>query len=247
MPLNVPPPHRRAVLAGLFAGLFAGVLALPFAGRAFAENGTKRIGIIGGGHIGSTFAALWSKAGYEVLVASRHPEELKGLVESLGPKARAGTPADAFAFSDAVFLAIPYSAYPAFAKEHAAALKDKIVIDAGNATQGRDGAVYEEVAAEGIAAASRKYLPGARIARAFNAINYKIFVAQANRPAPRMAVPIAGDDEAVAVARILVADAGFDPVVVGPLKEADRFAMGSPGFGHDLPAPELKAKLGLKP
>ncbi len=42
-----------------------------------------------------------------------------------------------------------------------------------------------------------------------------------------------------------VRDAGFDPVVVGSLKDADKFAMGTPGFGHDVTAPELKEKLGL--
>ena len=61
-----------------------------------------------------------------------------------------------------------------------------------------------------------------------------------------MAIPIAGDDpEALKVEEGLIRDAGFDPVVVGPLKDADKFAMGSPGFGHDVTAPELKEKLGL--
>jgi predicted dinucleotide-binding enzyme len=61
-----------------------------------------------------------------------------------------------------------------------------------------------------------------------------------------MAIPIAGDDpEALKVAEGLVRDAGFDPVVVGPLKEADKFAMGSQGFGHDVTASEMRQKLGL--
>ena len=61
-----------------------------------------------------------------------------------------------------------------------------------------------------------------------------------------MAIPIAGDDAAaVKVAEGLVRDAGFDPVVVGPLKDADKFAMGSSGFGHEATAPELREKLGL--
>ena len=54
-----------------------------------------RIGIIGAGNIGSTLGGLWAKAGHAVMLSSRHPEELKGLVESLGPKASAGTPAEA--------------------------------------------------------------------------------------------------------------------------------------------------------
>jgi predicted dinucleotide-binding enzyme len=43
-----------------------------------------RIGIIGAGMIGSTLAKLWSEAGHEVRLASRHPEHLKDLVEHSG-------------------------------------------------------------------------------------------------------------------------------------------------------------------
>jgi hypothetical protein len=73
-------------------------------------------------------------------------------------------------------------------------------------------------------------------------------VHEANRPAPRLAVPIAGDDVvAVQVAAGLVRDAGFDPVVVGNLKDASRFQMGGPGYGQQVSAAELRQKLSLKP
>ena len=234
---------RRSTLTLLAMGL-AGA-ALP--ARAQSEE-SKKIGIIGGGNIGGTLGRFWTKAGYEVLIASRHPEELKPLVESLGPKARAGTPGEAIAFGEAVLIAVPYKAYPDISAQYGAALKGKIVIDAGNAVQSRDGVVYDEVERSGIGAVSAKYLGGARIVRAFNAANYKLFLKNAGRPAPRMAVPIAGDDAgALDLAQRLVSDAGFDPVVVGPLETARTFHMGAPGFGHELSAPELKAKLGLTP
>lgn len=236
----------RRIVRGLAS---AALLATLAASPALAQSETpKRIGIIGGGNIGGTFAKLWSKAGYEVFVSSRHPEELKGLVESLGPKAKAGTPNEAIAFADAVLIAVPYKAYPDLKAQYGEALRGKVVIDAGNATKARDGEVYDEVEKAGIAAVSAKYLQGARIVRGFNAANYKVFEKNAGRPAPRMAVPIAGDDpKAVEAVKTLVTDAGFDPVVVGPLKDADRFAMRSPGFGHDLSAPELKEKIGVSP
>ena len=42
---------------------------------------------------------------------------------------------------------------------------------------------------------------GARVVRAFNQLNFKVFLSEAHRPAPRVAVPLAGDDaEALAVA-----------------------------------------------
>ncbi|AWN43707.1 NADPH-dependent F420 reductase [Methylobacterium durans] len=233
---------RRAALA-----LALGLLALPAHAQ---EAGTKplRIGIIGAGKIGGTIGTLWVRAGHEVMFSSRHPEELKGLVEGLGARARAGTPAEAIRFGDAVFVAVPYKAYPQLGADHGEALRGKIVLDAGNATQARDGDLHAEVAANGIGATSAKFLAGARLVRAFNAANYRIFEANANRPAPRMAVPIAADDAAaLELGGRLVADAGFDPVPVGMLKDADRFAMGSAGFGHNLSAPDLRAKLGLAP
>jgi len=77
-------------------------------------------------------------------------------------------------------------------------------------------------------------------------MSYKIFASEANRPAPRLAVPIAGDDpEAVRVAGGLVRDAGFDPVVVGKLADAKLFQRGGPGYGQQVSAVELKQKLSL--
>ena len=95
---------------------------------------------------------------------------------------------------------------------------------------------------------SQKYLPGTRLVRAFNTLNYMIFAREANRPDPKLAVPIAGDDaEAVKVAAGLVHDAGFDPVVVGKLADASRFQTGAPGYGQAVTAAELKQKLSLTP
>lgn len=234
-------PGRRAVLA-LAAGL---VLAGP---AALAQDSPKRkIGVIGAGNIGGTIGGLWVKAGHEVMFSSRNPEQLKPMVEALGPKARAGTPEEAVRFGDVVFVAVPYKAYPELGKAIGPALAGKVVLDAGNATKARDGELYDEVQANGIGATSQKYLAGAKLVRAFNAANYKIFSKNAaERAGGRMAIPIAGDDAAaLTVAEGLVRDAGFDPVVVGPLKDAAKFAMGSPGFGHDQTASELRQTLGL--
>ena len=41
-----------------------------------AEAHPLKIGIIGAGRIGGTLATLWAKAGHEVFVSSRHPEQL---------------------------------------------------------------------------------------------------------------------------------------------------------------------------
>ncbi len=128
------------------------------------------------------------------------------------------------------------------------ALKGKITLDACNAVAARDGAIAAEVERNGIGVTSQKYLAGTRLVRAFNTLSYMIFAREANRPDPRLAVPIAGDDvEAVQVAAALVRDAGFEPVLVGKLADARRFQRGAPGYGQAVSAVELKQKLSLLP
>lgn len=237
---------RRGLLAAGGAWLFGAALR-PRGVRAQPAAG-MRIGIIGAGHIGGTLGGLWVKAGHPVMLSSRHPEELKGLVASLGPLASAGTVAQAIAFGDALFIAVPYGALPQIGQDYGAMLQGKVMLDACNAVASRDGTVADEVEQEGIGVVSQKYLSGARLVRAFNTMSYMIFAREANRPPPRLAIPIAGDDpEAVRVASRLVADAGFDPVVVGQLADARRFQRGGPGYGQAVSAAELRQKLSLAP
>jgi 8-hydroxy-5-deazaflavin:NADPH oxidoreductase len=234
---------RRTGLATL-----VGAALWPLRLRAQTNGGKSRIGIVGSGHIGGTIGGLWVKAGHPVLFSSRHPEELKDLVARLGPLAQAGAVDKAIAFGDVVFVAVPYGALPQIGRDHAAALNNKIVLDACNAVAARDGAIAEEVERAGIGVTSQKYLAGTRLVRAFNTMSYMTFAREANRPAPRLAIPIAGDDgEAVRVASALVRDAGFDPVLVGKLADARRFQRGNPGYGQPVSAAELRQKLNLKP
>jgi predicted dinucleotide-binding enzyme len=241
-------PSRRALLGAGGALAFLVVLR-PWRALAQAAGGPKlRIGAIGSGHIGGTIGGLWVKAGHPMLFSSRHPEELKDLVAGLGPLAQAGTVAQAIAFGEALFVAVPYEALPQLGQDYGPELNGKIVLDACNAVAARDGLIADEVEQNGIGITSQKYLPGTRLVRAFNTLNYMIFAREANRPDPKLAIPIAGDDpEALRVADGLVRDAGFEPVVVGKLADARRFQRGGPGYGQPVSAAELKQKLSLTP
>ena len=245
MPRDEPVNRdRRALLAA--GGALVGLALWPL--RTSAQN-KLRIGVIGSGHIGGTIGGLWVKAGHPVLFSSRHPDELKDLMTSLGELAQAGSVERAIAFGDVLFIAVPYGALPQIGKDYGAALKGKIMLDACNAVATRDGgALADEVGREGVGVVSQKYLTGARLVRAFNTLSYKIFATEANRPDPKVAVPVAGDDsEAVQTAAGLVRDAGLDPVVVGKLADASRFQRGGPGYGQAVSAAELKQKLSLTP
>jgi len=145
------------------------ILGAAFRPRRALAQGKQRIGIIGSGHIGGTIGGLWVKAGHPVLFSSRHPEELKDLVSGLGELAQAGTVDQAIAFSDVLFIAVPYAALPQIGRDYGAALKGKIMLDACKAVAPRDGnTLADEVEQEGVGVVSEKYLSGARLVRAFN-------------------------------------------------------------------------------
>src|ERR1700691_2647718 len=106
----------RVALVVLWASAILVMPGLPV-GAASAAPQPLKIGIIGAGKIGGTLATLWVQAGHEVLISSRHPDELKGLAQSLGPKAHVGTLREAALFGDVVLISIPYGALPQVGKD----------------------------------------------------------------------------------------------------------------------------------
>ena len=206
-----------------------------------AEKSPLKIGIIGSGNIGSTLGESWIKAGHEVLFSSRHPEQLQELVKKLGPKAHAGTTREAATFGDVILVSVPYAALPEIGRDLAKELPGKIVLDTCNPVPRRDGKMAEEARAKGTGIASPEYLRGARLVRAFNTLGVTRLRSAAFRQGERVAIPIAGDDKAaIQVASRLVEDAGFDPVLVGPLTSAKQFDQGGPLYGKAVSARELR-------
>lgn len=242
---------RREFLQGAAvaaAGLALAGLPLAAPPAARAQDRGMKIGVIGSGRIGGTLGGLWVKAGHEVMFSARNLEEVKKLAAGLGPKARAGTPKEAAAFGEAILVAVPYSALPALGQELAGELKGKVILDACNPIPRRDGDMAVGAQAKGTGVASPEFLPGARLVRAFNSVGYNALRSEAHRAGERVAIPLAGDDQAaLKIVSRLVEEAGFEPVVVGSLARAKEFDVGTPVFGKALTARELRRGLGLTP
>ncbi len=228
---------------------FLFLLAALCASPAFSQTARPmKIGVIGSGRIGSTLGGLWARAGHEVMFSDRDPEQSARAAQAAGARARTGSVAQAVDFGDVVLVAVPYGALPAVAKEAGAALKGKIVINPNNPVPSRDGEMAVQAKEKGAAVSAAALLPGARTVRSFNAWGYALMQREANRPAPRMAMPLAADDpEALQVGVRLVSDAGFDPVPAGSLAASKAFDLGSPVSGRVLTAAELRQALSLKP
>ena len=223
-------------------GLAAGAAAVaPFAAFAqAAEDAPLKIATIGSGRQGGALGALFARQGHPVMFSSRHPEDLKDLAASAGPTAQAGTVEQAVKFGDVVLLVVPYTAVEEIGKDYGPALAAKrLVIDVSNPIARRDGeAIVNWVAEQGGAGlATAKLLPGARLVRAFNAINFRRLPEDSHRAGDPVGVPIAGDDPAaVALATRLIREIGFEPVLVGGLAMGKYLVPGTPLAGEHTPA-----------
>jgi predicted dinucleotide-binding enzyme len=232
-------------------GFLLALAAASIARPALAQKPMK-IGVIGSGRIGSTIGGLWVKAGHDVMFSDRDPEQVKRAIDGLGPdlkpKARSGSVQEAVAFGEAILIAVPYMALPAIQQQVGEQLKGKVVIDPNNPVASRDGEMGAQAREKGAGVSTAALLPGVRVARAFNSWGYTTMAREANRPAPRMAIPVAADDPiALKVGMQLVNDAGFDAVAAGSLAASKAFDLGSSVSGRVLTAPELRQALQLQP
>jgi predicted dinucleotide-binding enzyme len=245
--MKISVPLCGSLVAAAFA-LFALTTDRPLTAQSAAQQARPlKIGIIGAGNMGGPLGVTWAKAGHQVLWATRNPAELMPLVQQAAPRASAGYADAAAFFGDVVVLAVPPNAVPQLGRDLGELLRGKIVIDITNPRADRDG---EEQTARwlemGAGQAMASYLPGARVVKAFNALGARMLA----EPAPngvRIGVPIAGDnaEDRELVAR-LVRDAGFEPVIVGPLARAKDFDRGTSVWVTGMNAQQVREALGVR-
>jgi 8-hydroxy-5-deazaflavin:NADPH oxidoreductase len=205
-----------------------------------------KIGILGAGKIGGTLATLLTRAGHDVALAnSRGPETLADQVAALGPRAHAATAADAAAFGELVVLAVPLFRHAELDPEPFAG---RIVVDADNYYPERDGHIAaldeKKATSSGLLA---EQLPGARVVKAFNTINWR-HLGELGRPdapaADRRAVPVAGDDAAAKAVLVgLIDEIGFTAVDAGTLADSWRQEPGTPVYGAEVTPTEATTLL----
>jgi len=203
------------------------------------------IGIIGAGHIGGQVARAAIANGYDVVISnSRGPETLAGLIEDLGPKARAATPAEAAEAGEFAVVAVPLKAYE---DVPVAPLEGKIVIDANNYYFERDGHI--DVLDTGEATVTgllQEHLPTSRVAKGFNHIMAKDITTDgtpAGTPNRRALATSSDFDDAAALVTSLFDEFGFDTVNAGPLSESWRFERDRPAYVVRQNRDELVANL----
>jgi 8-hydroxy-5-deazaflavin:NADPH oxidoreductase len=190
------------------------------------------IGIIGAGALGSNAARLLAKSGISATIANRRgPESLAGLVGELGPSIKAGTVAEA-ASADIVLVAIRWVDLDK-ALGGLPAWNNRIVIDGTNPVAFLDPDSPDAkdpsnpLAAYGIKAIDfggkhssemfRKFVPGARVVKAFNHFDVNVLPEPAVSGGQRVLFYSGDDADAKAEVRKLIERTGYFPVDLGVL------------------------------
>jgi len=174
--------------------------------------------VVGTGAVGEALAGNLVKHGIDVQLASRDAEKNRQLAAKLGPRARA-VETKAVEGVDVVFLAVPAAAAVAVLEE-ATGIKNAIVVDCTNPLTWDAGPVHAPPEEGSVAAQLARRFPGVRVVKAFNTFGAE-FHGDPKLGATTADVYLAGDDaEAKRAVSELATTLGFEPVDVGPLRNA---------------------------
>ena len=182
-----------------------------------------RIGILGSGLMGGKLGTLFAKAGHEVVFSyARSDRKLKRLAREAGPRASAGTPADAVRDADALLLAVHWSRVDDVLAQ-AGSVSGQVLISCSlpmNATDTALAIAHTSSGAETLAKKARR----AKIVAAFGTVPSEVLFdvfGSRRRTRQRPSLLYCGNDEASkTVAARLIGDVGFEPVDLGPLRMA---------------------------
>nr|WP_107906362.1 NAD(P)-binding domain-containing protein [Streptomyces chartreusis] len=194
-----------------------------------------KIGIIGAGNIGGNLTRRLTSLGHDVSVAnSRGPQTLTELAEETG--ATAVRVDDAARGAEIVVVTVPVKAVPNLPSGLLdGAAEGVAVVDTGNYyPKQRDGRI-DAIEDEGLTESRwTERQIGHAVIKAFNGTFAQDLLDRA-RPegsADRMALPVAGDDEAAKrKVMALIGEMGFDTVDAGGLDDSWRQQPGTPVYG----------------
>lgn len=184
-----------------------------------------KIGILGTGDVGRALGKAFLTLGHDVQMGSRSAANEKALAwaEEMGPKASAGTFADAAAFGEIVVLAtLGVANESALKSAGAERLRGKLVIDTTNPLD-FSGGMPPKLAVSGTDSAGervQRLLPDARVVKAFNTVGSP-FMFRPDFPGGPPDMFIAGNDEdsKKQVAAILT-DFGWGVIDVGGIESS---------------------------
>lgn len=180
----------------------------------------RKVTIAGAGNVGSALAKNLLRHGIDVQIAASDLASARKAATALGERARAVELATLRESVDALLLAVPATAAPAVLEAARGLPTGTIVVDCTNPLRWQDGPVHTPPPEGSTTAQLAKQFPALRHVKAFNTFGAEFH----DRPelgASRADLYLAGNDaDAKSAVTELARTLGFDPVDVGPLRNA---------------------------
>lgn len=171
-----------------------------------------KIAILGAGNVGATLGKKFVEVGHEIFYGVPNPEKYEdaGLAGKVRPVGEAANSAEI------ILLAVPYNAVESALKD-CGDLIDKIVIDATNPLEFRDGGLnltcgFDTSGGEKVA----EFAKGAKVVKCFNTTGFNIMA----NPEKSVMFVCGNDREANETVRKLASEIGFDALNIGDLTKS---------------------------
>jgi predicted dinucleotide-binding enzyme len=184
-----------------------------------------KVGILGSGDVGKSFARAFSALGHETKIGSRTPEKLNDFAAQAGDRVTASTFAETARFADVIVIAtLGVGTEEAIRLADPENFKGKVTIDATNPLQFSPGGPPKLAMGHNDSLGERvqRWAPKARVVKAFNTVGNPLFFKPQLPGGPPDMFLCGNDADAKKVVSQICSEFGWGVIDIGGI-EASRY------------------------